>query len=627
MKKKERRYSMKLRAPAIPLITVDPYFSVWSCDAIHDSIPFHWTGSPNTLVGTVSVDGETFRFLGLTDAPAIPQNDVQIDALTTRVTYENDKIRLTAAFTSPLLIRELYYASRPVSYLALTWESLDGKDHAVSAKLTCSEELVLDKRGQSPVVCQPVELPGASCIRMGNSVQNPLNKAGDDIRIDWGYLYLAAKNGFCAAEKLEGMDSVSIELPLDPTGLIALAYDDIHSLIYFNQEVDAYWKKDGKTIESAITEALDEYNTLKVKCDAFAAELRSEALEKGGEEYAELLELAYRQVMAAHKLAVDPEGNILFISKECFSNGCAATVDVTYPSAPMFLRYNTELLKGMLRPVCKYSRTNAWEYDFAPHDVGTYPILNGQTYCENKLESQMPIEECGNMITLMAAICEADGNCEFAAPHMDLLEIWKKYLVEYGKDPGNQLCTDDFAGHLAHNVNLSIKAIMGIAGYAKILKGLGREAEARQHMQIARDYAKSVCGRSVNPDGSYRLAFDREGTFSLKYNAVWDKLWNTGLFPEEFYAGEMKRYHVQALECGIPLDSRETYTKSDWIHWICCMGSPEDFAAFTHLLWNAYNQMDKRVPMCDWYFADTGAYKGFHHRSVQGGLFMRFLFD
>ncbi len=619
---------MKLRAPAIPLITVDPYFSVWSCECINETTSYHWTGSPNTITGTVTVDGEPFRFLGLSDAPAIPQTDLQIDALTTKVTYENQQIRLTASFTSPLLVRELYYASRPVSYLALSWESVDGNDHNVTARITCSEELVLDKKGQSPVVCQSVELPGAACIRMGNSIQNPLNKAGDDIRIDWGYLYLAVKNGIRACSgTLDGMGAIWAEAELTPNALFAFAYDDIHSLVYFQQEVDAYWKRGGKTIVEAIAEALGEYDSLKAKCDAFANELHSEALEKGSEEYAELLSLAYRQVMAAHKLAVDTEGNILFISKECFSNGCAATVDVTYPSAPMFLRYNTELLKGMLRPVFKYARTDAWEYDFAPHDVGTYPILNGQTYCENKLESQMPIEECGNMITLMAAICEADGNCDFAVEHLDLLEIWKKYLVEFGEDPGNQLCTDDFAGHLAHNVNLSIKAIMGIAGYAKILKGLGRAGEAEEHMQTAKAYAESVCRRSSNSDGSYRLAFDQEGTFSLKYNAVWDKLWNTGLFPAEFYEGEIKRYHAQALECGIPLDSRETYTKSDWIHWICCMGSREDFTAFTHLLWNAYDRMDKRVSMCDWYFADTGAYKGFHHRTVQGGLFMRFLFD
>ncbi len=620
---------MNMRIPSIPLITIDPYFSVWSHGELNHTVPYHWTGSPNTMLGTVTVDGNTYRFLGVQDdIPVIPQTGVEIDALSTRVTYANDQIRLTATFTSPLLVRELYYASRPVSYLHLSVENLDGREHKITAKVICSEELYLNKRMQGPCVSKTVEIPGATCIRCGNQFQHPLHQAGDNICIDWGYLYLAVRGeGTVGSEKANQIYGIAAETSVSPEALFAFAYDDIHSLIYFGKEVDAYWKKDGKTMEAALSEALAEYETLKAACDAFAAEIRTEALAKGTEAYADLLALAYRQVMAAHKLVVDHKGNNLFVSKECFSNGCAATVDVTYPSAPMFLKYNTELLKGMLRPVCRYARTEAWSFDFAPHDVGTYPILNGQTYCENRLEGQMPIEECGNMIILMAAISEAEGNSAFAAEYMDLLELWKKYLVEFGEDPGNQLCTDDFAGHLAHNVNLSIKAIMGIAGYARILQGLGRSAEAAEHMELAKKYAESVCRRAANADGSYRLAFDREDTFSLKYNAVWDKLWATGLFPDEFYAGEMERYHREAMPCGIPLDSRSTYTKSDWIHWICCMGSKEDFASFTQLLWNAYDKMDQRVPMCDWYYADTGAYRGFQHRTVQGGLFMRFLFN
>ena len=56
---------MKLRPPAIPLITCDPYFSVW---APHEKLNFkateHWTGATNSLCGYVDIDGEVFRFLG-----------------------------------------------------------------------------------------------------------------------------------------------------------------------------------------------------------------------------------------------------------------------------------------------------------------------------------------------------------------------------------------------------------------------------------------------------------------------------------------------------------------------------------------------------------------------------------
>ncbi len=619
---------MNMRAPSVPLITIDPYFSVWSHDDLNQTRPYHWTGNPNTILGLVRIDGEEYRFLGAENGPVLNQVSLDVDALTTTAVFANDKIRLTARFTSPLLIEDLYLSSRPVSYLHLSWEALDGLEHTVSVWIHCSEELNMNRKLQGPTVNGPVEIRNGVCVYNGNQFQRPLHQAGDNILIDWGYFYLAIRGqGKVHNGKVYGYWGVNGETELKNDALFAFAYDDIHSLMYFGEPIDAYWKQQGKGILEVIDEALADYESVMEKCAAFNARLTAEALEKGGAQYAQLVKLSYRQVMAAHKLAVDTEGNNLYISKECFSNGCAATVDVTYPSAPLFLRYNPELLKGMLRPVCRYARSDHWKYDFAPHDVGTYPILNGQTYCQNRLEGQMPIEECGNMIILMAAICQADGSCDFAGQYMDLLETWKKYLVEYGEDPGNQLCTDDFAGHLAHNVNLAIKAIMGIAGYARILEGLGRTEEATWHMEMARKYAASVCARARNEDGSYRLAFDQPGTFSLKYNAVWDRLWATNLFPQEFYRGEMARYRKEALPCGIPLDSRKTYTKSDWIHWVCCMGSREDFADFTARLWSAFDQMDNRVPMCDWYYADTGAYRGFQARTVQGGLFMRYLFD
>ncbi len=620
---------MKMRMPAIPLITIDPYFSVWSNDEINNKFPFHWSGSRNAILGIVTIDGKSYRFLGKSKDEEIRQIGADIDAMSTVVLFQNEFIRLKAEFLSPLLVTDLYYASRPVSYLKLSYESVDGIPHKVSAKISVSEELVLNKAGEGRALSEKVSITNGTAIKMGNGEQKVLHRGGDYIRIDWGYFYLAAKGeAKVGTEVYESLYSVFAETDLDNEALFTFAYDDISSIVYFEKPLNAYWKKDGKDILAVIDEALLDYDAISRRCKEFGGQLVTEATEKGGEKYAELLSLAYRQVMAAHKLVVDESGELLYISKECSSNGCAATVDVTYPSAPMYLKYNPELLKAMLRPIFDFAMTEKWKFDFAPHDVGLYPLLNGQCYGDS-IEKQMPVEECGNMIILMAAISDIENSIDFVMPQMDLLEKWSEYLIKYGNDPENQLCTDDFAGHMAHNVNLAIKAIMGIAGFAKILKKSGKTTEAERYFKIAKEYAASLCERAENRDGSYRLAFDRPETFSLKYNAIWDKLWGTHLFEDKFFEGEINRYKTEALPYGVPLDSRAKYTKSDWMHWVACFAKDkQDFELFMQLLWDAYNIMHYRVPMSDWFYADTTekTYYPFLNRTVQGGLFLKLLF-
>ena len=363
------------------------------------------------------------------------------------------------------------------------------------------------------------------------------------------------------------------------------------------------------------------------KAAAFSDDLFCKAVRAGGEKYAEMLELAYRQVIAAHKLVLDTNGDVLYISKECFSNGCAATVDVSYPSIPMFLYYNPELVKGMMRPIFKYAKMEAWPFDFAPHDVGTYPHLNGQAYSDGtNPEGQMPVEECGNMLVMAAAVSIAEKNTDFAEEHMDLLTQWADYLKEYGVDPENQLCTDDFAGHLAHNCNLSLKAIMALEGMSIIKDMHGQKEESEGYHKAAEEMVEKWIKMAANGDGSYRLAFDRPGTFSMKYNVVWDKVFGSNLFPKEVIASEFASYKKRVNPYGMPLDNRETYTKSDWLVWTATLAQEkDDFMDFIAPLWDEYNYTPSRVPMSDWYQTITANQVGFQHRTVQGGLFIKML--
>ena len=636
---------MKLRAPAVPLITVDPYFSVWSSEeCLNYTKTMHWTGKSNSIIGTVTVDGEELSFLGYhRNLHKLPQVSLEITALSTVAVYENEAIRVTVTFTSPLLLGDYERMSRPVSYMEVCYCLLDGQAHEVLLKVRAEDELCLDRKGQSPVITEQVQISDTlRGMRMGNSVQAPLNRDGDDLRIDWGYFYLMMEGEGvqCSSPAAEWGQCVMLAAPMreGERRLVLFAYDDIASIEYFGKPLRSYWNRNGKTIEAAISEAAAEYDGVMKRATAFSDTLYADALAAGGEQYAELLSLAYRQVIAAHKLVLDENGELLFISKECFSNGCAATVDVSYPSVPLFLLYDPELAKGMLRPIYRYATSSDWRekyrFDFAPHDVGRYPLLNGQVYGYNRetgemsLAKQMPVEECGNMLIMEAAVAIATGKADFAAAHMDVLEGWVKYLIDNGRDPENQLCTDDFAGHLAHNCNLSLKAIMGIAGFSILLGMLGKKEEEARYMALAREMAADFEKRAANGDGSFRLAYDRPGTFSMKYNMVWDKLWHTNLFSQALMDAELTENARHFNTYGMPLDSRADYTKSDWLVWTASMASDkETFASFISPLWQAYHNSPSRVPMTDWYDTVSARIVSFQNRTVQGGLFMKLLME
>src|SRR5699024_892160 len=255
------------------------------------------------------------------------------------------------------------------------------------------------------------------------------------------------------------------------TGYVMLAYDDVYSIQYFGDNLRPYWNREGnKSVVGEILAAMNDYSSVMDKCVQFDKQLMKAALAAGGEKYAALAALAYSQAVSAHELVVAPNNDLLWLSKENFSNGSIGTVDISYPSSPLFLYYNPDLVKGLMNHIFYYSESGKWKKPFAAHDVGTYPLANGQTY-----GGDMPIEETGNMLIMNAALAAVEKNADYARKHWKTLTGWTNYLVKKGLDPENQLCTDDFAGHFAHNVNLSVKAIMGIASYGYLADMLGKK--------------------------------------------------------------------------------------------------------------------------------------------------------
>jgi len=635
----------KFRPSAVPLITVDPYFSIWSMsDHLYDDATHHWTGRRNPMTAVIVVDGKYYKLMGdimpNTDRQSrmyervLPQISLTVTPTQTKYTFANETIQVTLLFTTPLLLDRLDILSRPVSYIEYDIQIIDGTKHEISFYYQISAECCIDSYEDEIIGGKT-----AQSVYVGNAVQKILNKSGDSVCIDWGYLHVADPDAKLIKAQLhfrQNAPELEMGVPYkvfkeypyirvvkeELHGVITVAYDDINPISYLGEVLDDYYKKFYATFDEMLAAAVREYEEIKVLCGQFDDKLMAET-SAISEKYEKITSLAYRQVIGAHKLVEDKKGNILFLSKECHSNGCIGTLDVTYPSIPLFLKYNTELIKGMLRPILDFAGTDMWPYEFAPHDVGQYPLANKQVYGYRSIDpdvlsKQMPVEECGNMLLCMAAVAQVDGNNTFALQNKAILKQWTDYLVKYGYDPGNQLCTDDFAGHLAHNCNLSLKAILGIASYSRLF-------DEPAYMDIAREYARKWEMEAANEAGT-RLAFDREDSWSLKYNIVWDKLLGFHLFGENVFEREIAVYRAKMNRYGVPLDNRNDYTKIDWLVWTTVMTDDKAYLdEVTECIYNYICETKSRVPISDWYYTTNGYMETCQNRTVLGGIYIPLL--
>jgi hypothetical protein len=651
--------AQSFRPPAVPLVTFDPYLSIWSdADRLTDRNTQHWTKHEHSLVSLIRVDGQTWRLMGNDPVGVRPFPQVGLTVTPTRSVYEFEDahVHVTLSFMTPALPQDLSALSLPLSYITWTVRAVDGQPHAVALYDSTSSELAVNRTDEK--VTWARERAGSlTALRVGTVNQPVVGSSGDDHRINWGYAYAAASavdataaigadaaltGEFVAKGGLSSQDDPSTpravkdrqpvmafafdlgRVTAEPaTRQVIVAYDEIAAIKYFGKKLLPYWKRHGATAATMLAQAATDYSQLAERCTAFDRELMADARRAGGEKYAQLVSLAYRQCVAGCGLAADANGQPLFFTKENTSNGDIGTVDVFFPMDPQWVLLSPTLAKATLVPILSYAASWHWQFPNAPHDLGTYPIARGT----DDGGEGMPVEESGNMLILCDAVCQSQGDTQWLTPWWPKLTEWAKYLEQYGLDPEEQLCTDDFMGHLAHNANLSVKAILGLAAYGDLCRMRGDGTAAAKYAALAKADATHWVQAAADGD-HFRLAFDKPNTWSQKYNLVWDRILGLNVFPPSVAQMEVAQYLKVRQRYGTPLDSRTHLTKSDWSIWSASLADrPEDFAALIAPMYDYLNATTARSPFVDSYVTDDIHSDGMHARPVIGGILVKLLTD
>ena len=655
------------KLPSYPLFTKDPFFSLWSNDELLATPVTDWRNVKRDVRGYVVVDGKAYRFLGDDERyPALNETDLDISLMATEYAFEGDGFSFSVSFHSPLPMDDLTLLGTPICFLTYSFKS--ATLHDVRVLLYVGENLCYEKK--ATVRSDTVSFSDCSISYIGRDSYNVLNQGVDLDGPDGGFYYLAGEKSahLCADSLLpEGKIASSYEADKEmgilaykeekavkeSHGHFALGRDGIVDILYYGEPLRSVCFRKHSSFFDAMRCAYSHLNGILAKEASFEGKVKKDASSYPSD-YWLILCGSYRQAISGHKLVIDGKGRTLFLSKENGSDGCIATVDVTFPSSPLFALYGPELLKGMLLPVMDLASFPSWDLPYAPHDCGVYPFCLGQYYGVKfdkelqylgrtssvlppyyaypsmdriiDIKRQMPVEECGNMLILSLLLSLREGNPSFVERYEDLLKKWCDYLLAQPTLPTNQLCTDDFAGLSDKNVNLAIKMTVGIASFGKIEEMLGKNGEA--YLKEASRRAKEI--ESLDKDGYIPMSGETgDKRYSIKYNLYMDRLVGTNLFAKETFEKEMAKYEEKFLPFALPLDDRSSWAKADWQIWISCFADEKNKPHYYSTLAKYLREGPERVPFGDWLDAKEGrpAHYGeqkelyFVCRTVVGGCF------
>ncbi len=707
-----------IHPPAAPLVTRQPYLNVWlknSTGILPGTWPEHWDSTVKAITGIAYVDGKPYLFLGapaLTPSiPSMTQTLLKTTATQSIFTLTAGGVNLTVDFLSPVEATDLKRLSIPLSDISTTVQSADGATHSVSVYFDISAEWASGNE-TAVVKWAPETISlGADGKTSSGSLTSwtvqptaPSVFTQDGNFADWGTVLWATQstggvtiqsgedtvvrgqfqnNGVLTNSEDENQPrAIDNEYPVfafaKSFGTVGTTATSPFTLLlgrvqgpavnYLGTPSNSLWKQYFKNYEAMLAfaykdsaKALNRANTLDTKLYNASAAI-------GGSNYAALTALSLRQAFAATELTGTKKDPYLFL-EEISSDDNVQTVDVLYPSMPAFLYTNPELVRYLLEPVIDYVESGQWPKQYSPHDLGqTFPNASGHNDGGGE---NMPVEETANMLIMADAYMQRVSSAEaatYANAHYTTFKNWANYLEETPNgqpyvsgqpypnavDPQYQNQTDDFAGDIAHSVNLALKGISGVAAFAQIAQMAGNatdaatyNADAQTDIGIWTQLSQNTAGThllltyrepantyaaSAPPADSYGITSspstldEADSAYSLKYNSFANRLLGLNLIPQYILTEEAAYYETIGQPTGTVLESGENgvptdFLKADWEIWTAAGIGDQTLASdLIGEVYNYANTTTQGVPFSDLYnLQDT--FTGFEARPVVGGVF------
>ncbi|KAI0068780.1 DUF1793-domain-containing protein [Artomyces pyxidatus] len=658
--------------PSVPLAVRTPYLSAWlpqgAGTALNDAWPTFWTGSTLGWAGYIAVDGQAYTFLGdpggVDGTEKALQKSLQFTATQSVFVLTAGTIDLTVTFLSPVEPDDLVKQSLPFSYLALSAVSNDGKAHSVQLYTDISAEWV--SGDDSLTVNWTISVGDILVHQVQLEDQSLFTEASDHIQHGSAYYAtewsanttyqigqdVIVRQQFVSSRILRNTQDTAYRAVSDDWPVFAFAHDlgivtgattpiviavghardpAIEYIIAGGalQNRSLYFWSQFSSVGSAISSFLTDYTAALARAQAFDSKVQSDA-SKISTEYAAIVALSIRQTFGAIEITISSGSNkqwntsdVMVFMKEISSDGNVNTVDVIFPAWPAFLYANPTLGKYLLLPLFEYQATGQYPNKWSIHDMGaSYPKALGHN---DGNDEPMPLEESGNMLIMTLSYIQKTQDFSLISRYTGLLDQWTQFLVAEALIPANQISTDDFAGSLANQTNLAIKGIIGIRAMAEIASLLGDDTKNKNYTSIAASYVQQWQPLALSKDGTHlTLSYGNDRSWGLAYNLFADRLLGTNLFPQSIYDIEAAWYATVADSFGVPLDTRHTYTKSDWQMFTAATLATTSATLRDALISGVHNYASAALesnsePLGDWYETLNGDVEGFRARPVVGG--------